>query len=292
MDAIADFLSTPAATAVAALWGAIWGSFFNVVIARLPRGESVVRPASRCGSCGTPVRARDNVPILSYFLLRGRCRACGVRFSVRYPLVEALTAALSALIFWWFCASDVGEVVPVRLGRFVVYFAFAGALVVLSFIDLDTKRLPDVITIPGTLVLFLAAFAAHDVSWQQRAIGAAAGYLFVRLVADFYYYVLGREGLGLGDGKLLAMVGAVLGWKALPVVLFAGSMLGVVISLPLLVLSRRAEEQPAEPDGGTEQAEQRTLRTAQVPFGPFLALGALIHLFLGDRILALVVPGG
>lgn len=289
---MADFLSTPAAIAVAAIWGAIWGSFFNVVIARLPAGQSVVRPASRCGSCGAAVRAWDNIPILSYFLLRGRCRSCGTHFSARYPLVEALTAALAALVFWWFAASDPGEVAAVRLGRFAVYFAFTGTLVVLSFIDLDTKRLPDVITIPGIGVFFLAAFAAHDVPWGERAIGAAAGYLFVRLIADFYYYVLKREGLGLGDGKLLAMVGALLGWKSLPVVLFAGSVLGVVVSIPLLLLARRrdlpgGEAMPEDQATGTPT----TLRTAQVPFGPFLAVGALIYMFAGAHILALVVPG-
>jgi leader peptidase (prepilin peptidase) / N-methyltransferase len=288
LDAFADFLSTPAAIVVAAGWGAIWGSFFNVVIARVPRGESVVRPASRCGSCGTPVRPRDNIPIVSYFLLRGRCRACGTHFSARYPLVEALTAVLSALVFWWFAGSDGGELLAVRLGRFAVYFLFTGTLIVLSFIDFDTKRLPDVITIPGTAVLFLAAFAAHDVPWTERAIGVAAGYLFVRLIADFYYYVLKREGLGLGDGKLLALMGAVLGWKALPVILFAGSMLGSVVSIPLLLLARRRGDDPAagQPDPPS------TLRNVQVPFGPFLAVGALIHLFAGARILALVLPGG
>jgi leader peptidase (prepilin peptidase) / N-methyltransferase len=292
VDAFADFLSTPAAVGVAAVWGAIWGSFFNVVIARVPAGQSVVRPASRCGACGAAVRAWDNVPILSYFLLRGRCRACGQHFSARYPLVEALTAALSALVFWWFAGSDGGEVVAVRLGRFALYFAFTGTLLVLSFIDFDTKRLPDIITIPGTVVFFLAAFAAHDVPWSERAIGVAAGYLFVRLIADFYYYVLKREGLGLGDGKLLAMVGAVLGWKSLPVVLFAGSVIGVVTSIPLLLLARRRtaseDEAPARGDAPPAPA---TLRTVQVPFGPFLALGALIYMFAGAHILALVVPG-
>jgi leader peptidase (prepilin peptidase) / N-methyltransferase len=289
---MADFLSTPAAIAVAAMWGAIWGSFFNVVIARVPLGQSVVRPASRCGSCGAAVRAWDNIPILSYFLLRGRCRACGTRFSARYPLVEALTAALSALVFWWFAGSDGGEVAAVRLGRFAVYFAFSGALVVLSFIDFDTKRLPDVITIPGTVVFFLAAFAAHDVPWSERAIGVAAGYLFVRLIADFYYYVLKREGLGLGDGKLLAMVGAVLGWKSLPVVLFAGSVLGVVVSVPLLLLARRRTPPAGEATPAGEAADTpTTLRAVQVPFGPFLAMGALIYMFAGAHILALVVPG-
>jgi leader peptidase (prepilin peptidase) / N-methyltransferase len=280
VDAFADFLSTPMAVAFAAALGAIWGSFFNVVIARLPRGESVVRPASRCMTCGAAVRAADNIPVLSYLWLRGRCRRCGARISGRYPLVEILTAVLAAAIFWKFAGSDAGEVVAVRLGRFLVYFGFACALIVLSFIDLDTKRLPDVITMPGTAVLFVAAFAAHDVGWKERVIGAAAGYLFVRLVADFYYYVLKREGMGLGDGKLLAMVGAVFGWKALPIVLFAASLIGTAVSIPILVATR------------DRRAEGQSLRQVQVPFGPFLALGALVYMFFGDRIWRLLLPGG
>ena len=281
MEAIADFLSTPAAVACAAVWGAVWGSFFNVVIGRVPRGESIVRPPSRCLSCGAPVRAWDNIPILSYALLRGRCRNCHARFSLRYPLVELLTAVLAAAIFWKFTGADATEVVAVRLGRFATYFAWAGTLVVLAFIDLDTKRLPDVITIPGTVVFFLAAFAAHDVPWLERAIGAAVGYLFVRLIADFYYYVLRREGLGLGDGKLLAMIGAVMGWRSIPIVLFLGSILGSAISIPILLIARRRNP------GNTE-----ALRQVQVPFGPFLALGALIYLFAGREIWAAIVPPG
>lgn len=279
MDAIADFVTTPGAVVLAALFGAVWGSFYNVVIARLPQGLSVVRPASRCGQCGAAVRARDNIPILSYLLLRGRCRACGVRFSVIYPLVEALSATLAALIFWTFVAADPAEELAVRLGRFAVYFAFTGALIVLSFIDLATKRLPDVITIPGTFLMFAAAFAAHDVPWQERAIGAAAGYLFFRLIADFYYYVLKREGLGLGDGKLLAMIGAVLGWKALPIVVFAGALVGSMVSIPaILIAGRRARR------------ADTSLRQTQIPFGPFLALGALISLFFGDTLSSLLLP--
>ena len=219
------------------------------------------------------------MPILSYLWLRGRCRACGTRFSARYPLVEALTAALAAAIFWKFAGSDLGEATAIRLGRFALYFAWTGALIVLAFIDLDTKRLPDVITIPGTLVFFVAAFAAHDVSWLNRAIGAAAGYVIVRLIADFYYYVLKREGLGLGDGKLLAMIGAVTGWRAIPVVLFLGSVLGSLIAIPLLLLGRRR----AAP-------ESESFARIQVPFGPFLAAGALLYLFAGPLIWSLLIP--
>jgi leader peptidase (prepilin peptidase)/N-methyltransferase len=281
VEAISDFLSTPGALVCAAVWGAVWGSFFNVVIGRLPRGESIVRPASRCLSCGTAVRAWDNVPIVSYLVLRGRCRTCRAPFSIRYPLVELLTALVAAAIFWKFTGADVSEVTAVRLGRFAVYFAWAGALIVLGFIDLDTKRLPDVITLPGTVVFFLAAFAAHDVPWVERLIGAAVGYLFVRLIADFYYYVLHREGLGLGDGKLLAMIGAVMGWRSIPIVLFTASILGTAISIPILLLARRRN--PGDTEG---------LRQVQVPFGPFLALGALIYLFAGPQIWSAIVPPG
>jgi len=309
LDALTDFLSTPAAVAVAAVWGAIWGSFFNVVIGRLPRGESIVRPASRCLTCGTPVRAWDNVPVLSYLWLRGRCRTCGTHFSVRYPLIEALTAVLAAAIFWKFTGSDLDEATAVRLGRFALYFAWMGTLVVLAFIDLDTKRLPDVITIPGTFIFFAAAFAAHDVPWTERAIGAAAGYLIVRLIADFYYYVLKREGLGLGDGKLLAMIGAVMGWRAIPVVLFIAAIIGSVISIPLLLLRRRgapteststpspSSDSPSgsssdlssgPPDGEKDESFARI----EVPFGPFLAIGALIYLFAGPLIWSLLIPSG
>jgi leader peptidase (prepilin peptidase)/N-methyltransferase len=280
-ESTAAFLSSPVATAAAAAFGAVWGSFFNVCIARVPRGESVVRPASHCLSCGAPVRAADNIPVLSYFLLRGRCRACGAAFSPRHPLVEALTALLAAALWWRFVASDPAGVVAVRLARFALYFAFAGALLVLSFIDLDTQLLPDAITLPATAVLFLAAFGAHDVHWRDRLIGAAAGYLFVRLIADFYYYVLKREGLGLGDGKLLAMIGAVLGWKALPFVVFTGALAGVVVAMPILIVARRRAA--AAPD--------ESLRHAQVPFGPFLALGAVLHVFLARPVL-LAVTGG
>ena len=278
MDAFTDFLSTPAALAVAAVWGAIWGSFFNVVIARLPRGESIVRPASRCMVCGTPVRAWDNVPVLSYLWLRGRCRTCATHFSVRYPLVEALTAVLAVALFWKFTGSDLGETTAVRMGRFALYFAWTGALIVLSFIDLDTKRLPDIITIPGTFIFFAAAFAAHDVRWLDRAIGAAAGYLIVRLIADFYYYVLKREGLGLGDGKLLAMIGAVMGWRSIPIVLFIASIIGSLVAVPLLLLTRR------------RSPSNESLARIEVPFGPFLAVGALIYLFAGPLIWSLLIP--
>ena len=270
------FLSWPLATALAGLFGALWGSFFNVCIDRVPRGESVVRPGSRCESCGTPVRAADNLPILSYLVLRGRCRTCHAPFSARHPLVEICAALLAAAIWWKFVATDPNEESAIRLARFALYFTFAGVLVVLSFIDLATQRLPDVITLPAIPILFLSAFGAHEAGWTERLIGAAAGYLFFRIIADFYYYVLKREGLGLGDGKLLAVIGAVLGWKALPFVVFVGAFAGALISVPVALGMRRR--------GGATTARE-PLRRMQIPFGPFLALAALAYMFVGPALL-------
>jgi len=261
----------------AGLFGAVWGSFFNVAIVRVPRGESIVRPGSRCPHCAAPVRAADNIPILSYLLLGGRCRACRAPISARYPLVEALAGLLAAALWWKFVAGDPSQAAGVRLARFACYFAFGGVLLVLSFIDLATKLLPDVITLPAIPILYLAAFGAHGADWQERLIGAAAGYLFFRLIADFYYYVLKREGLGLGDGKLLAVIGAVLGWRALPFVVFVGAVVGALMSLPIAVWKRRRQ-----PDAGAEP-----LRRVQIPFGPFLALAALVYLFGGPQLLQL-----
>src|SRR4029077_17414916 len=178
---------SPIATAVAALFGAIWGSFFDVCITRIPAGQSIVRPGSRCQGCATPIRPSDNIPILSYFLLRGRCRACKQPFSPRTPLVEGLTALIAAALWITFVAGDPGEAVAIRIARFAVYFAFCGVLIVLSFIDFASLWLPVAIPLPAFPCFFLAGFATHQAPWLERLIGAAAGYLFLRLIADFYY---------------------------------------------------------------------------------------------------------
>jgi leader peptidase (prepilin peptidase)/N-methyltransferase len=284
MGESAALLSSPLAVAVAALFGAVWGSFFDLCISRVPRRLSIVRPGSRCDACGAPVRPTDNIPILSFFLLRGRCRACSAPFSARTPLVEALAAALAAALWWKVVGSDADSAVGIRLARFALYFAFAGILVVLSFIDLQTKLLPDRITLPAIPILFLSAFGAHDVDWQDRLIGAVAGYLFLRLISDFYYYVLKREGLGLGDAKLLAVIGAVLGWRALFFVVFAAGFVGASVSIPIAVWSRRKHKSGAEAPAEPPTEEPTSLRHVQIPFGPFLAAGALLHVFAGEAL--------
>lgn len=281
-----------AGTLAAAGFGALWGSFLNVCIVRVPAGLSVVSPPSHCFACGARVWARDNIPILSYFLLRGRCRHCGAKFSGRYALVEALMAMFSALIFWNFVAGEPGEAMGLHAARFATYFAFTGVLIVLSFIDLDTKRLPDVITLPSIAVFFLAGFALPDVVWWERAIGAAAGYLLVRLVADGYYYLTGREGLGLGDGKLLAMMGALLGWRALPAIVFLSSVVGILVSVPVLLAQRKKNAPAPAPESAEPSAtpnQTTPLRQVEVPFGPFLAASALLYLFVGNAAWALIL---
>jgi leader peptidase (prepilin peptidase)/N-methyltransferase len=295
---------------MAAGFGAIWGSFLNVCIARIPRGMSVVSPPSHCFACGGRVLARDNIPILSYFILRGRCRHCGAKFSARHALVEALTGALCALVLWFFALDAPGLPFGVRAARFAVYFAFSAVLLVLTFIDLDTKRLPDVITLPAVVVFFLGGFATGEVAWLERAIGAAAGYALVRLIADVYYYSTGREGLGLGDGKLLAVMGALLGWKALLPIVCAASFVGILVSVPALLLHRHkhvtattaqsAQEMSAAtiddpsrpPVPADDQAQAApapvSIRRTEVPFGPFLSASALGYLFLHRQVWAFV----
>jgi leader peptidase (prepilin peptidase)/N-methyltransferase len=284
------WLGTPFALITSFVFGAIWGSFFNVCIARVPRGESVVRPPSHCFACGATVKAWDNIPILSYVILRGRCRACGAHFSSRYMLVELLMGVLSALLCWKFVLAAPYVALGVRAARFALYFCFTGVLVVLSFIDLDTKRLPDVITLPSIPIFFLAGFAAHDVDWLPRLIGAAVGYLLVRLIADGYYYLTGREGLGLGDGKLLAVVGAVLGWQAILFTIFLASFIGIAVSVPIL-LAQRARRPDAPPPVVVEgePVPETSVRRTEVPFGPFLSLSAVVYLIFRDTLWNFIV---
>jgi leader peptidase (prepilin peptidase)/N-methyltransferase len=256
------------------------------------------------------VLARDNIPIFSYLLLRGRCRHCGAKFSARHAAIEALMAGLSMLVLWCF-ALDAPELpLGIRVARFAVYFAFSAVLVVLTFIDLDTKRLPDRITLPSVAVFFLGGFATGEVAWLDRAIGAAAGYAVVRLIADAYYYSTGREGLGLGDGKLLAAMGALLGWKALPPIVFSASFIGTMISIPVLLVQRRkrattspepATMAPGEPAPASSAESDSlpamtdepplpatTIRRSEVPFGPFLAASAIGYLFLHQQVWAFI----
>jgi leader peptidase (prepilin peptidase)/N-methyltransferase len=263
-------LMGPIGIVFAALWGAIWGSFFNLCIARIPERESIVRPASHCRACRVPLRWIDNVPIAGWLILRGRCRACGERFSIRYLVVELLSAALSVVLFLWIVALDGIGPLWFRLVAYLVHFFFAGTLIVLSFIDLATFLLPNAITFPAIPLFSLAALALGR-PWLDVLIGAAAGYGFIRLLADAYFWLTKREGMGYGDAKLLALLGGFLGWQALGPTLFWAALQGSVVGITVGVMRRRA--------GAVE-----SIRHLPIPFGPFLSLGALETMLVGDWI--------
>jgi len=245
-------------TASAALLGLLVGSFLNVVIHRVPLGQSVVRPASACPGCGTAIRPRDNVPVLSWLVLRGRCRDCAEPISARYPLVEFLTAALFAVMALRF---GLDPVLPAFL-----YLAAVG--IALALIDLDVRRLPDVLTLPSygvaLVLLGAAAIAGSDSGSLPRALLGGLAMFALYFGLCFAY----PAGMGFGDVKLSGVLGLYLGWLGWgtwAVGLFLGFALGGVFGIALM-LGRR---------GGRKTA---------VPFGPFMLLGVLLAVVVGDRI--------
>ena len=236
------------AEAIAFVFGAIFGSFANVLIHRLPRRQSIVAPGSRCPSCGAPIRPWDNVPVVSYLLLRGRCRACGARISPRYLIVEIATGALMAGVVWRFGLS----LAALRYG------VLAFALLVIFFTDLEHQIIPNAVTYPGILVGLVLSAASGQLAVSVAA-GAAAGLAFLLLG------VLSRGGMGGGDTKLAAMIGAFLGSPAVIVALFLAVALGGVAGLLLLALRLRG-------------------RKDSIPFGPAMATGAMIAVFGSNAI--------
>ena len=265
-----DLIPTGAIDAFGFVWGAVWGSFLNVVIVRWP--ESVVSPGSRCGSCGKPIRAWDNIPILSYLLLRGRCRHCKTGFSPRYMLVELLTAALSMSLLHRHLVLGDGPL-SVRLLEYLSLFTFVCGLIAISFIDLERRLIPDVISIPGILLGLVCSALLPTVGLRDAAIGAAGGYLLVWGPFHKGWQLLrGRPGMMLGDAKLLAMIGAFLGWKGALFALLAGSVVGSVAGIVTALRQRRSEDHEG-------------VMLTQVPFGPFLSLGALLYVFYGATII-------
>ncbi len=229
------------AYAFAVLFGLLWGSFANVCIYRWPpttehpRGRSVVAPGSHCFACKAPIRWYDNVPLLSWLWLRGRCRDCHTGFSARYLLVEALVGALFGVS--WFVAIEgyaLVEPFDVRLMRFAIFSAFAFVLVVIAFIDLDHKLILDKVTLPS-IVVFYGLGIVLGRSWTAGLVGAAVGYGVPWAIGWIYYLLTGNEGLGLGDSKLLALVGAFLGPVAVISTLFGGALLGSVLGVMALL---------------------------------------------------------
>lgn len=253
----------------AAALGSVVGSFLNVVIHRLPRGQSVVRPRSRCPSCGEIIRWYDNVPVLSWLLLRARCRRCGAHISVRYPLVEAGNAVL-----WVVALAVFGLGVD-----FAVAAVFVSAMLALCVIDLEHYLLPDRITLPGMAAGLLAS---HFVGWTDivsSLIGAAAGAAVLLLIMGLYYLVRGTAGMGWGDVKMLAMVGAFLGWRGMAVTLLLGTLSGAAVGLALVAVGWAGERAVAEGEG--------TGLGLALPFGAFLAAAAVAALLVGSDLVSL-----
>ena len=257
------------------LLGFLVGSFLNVVIHRLPKimerewhsfcaelaqqtppvtePFNLVTPRSRCPSCAMPVRALDNIPLLSYALLRGKCRHCAVPISLRYPIVEAFTGLLSAYVAW-------------RFGVSVTTLAallFCWSLIALTCIDADTQLLPDQITQPLIWLGLLVNLGGLFTDLPSALIGAAAGYLALWSIYWLFKLITGKEGMGYGDFKLLAAIGAWLGVSLLPLVILLSSLVGALVGVSLIVFARHARSQP-------------------IPFGPYLAGGGVIALFWGQ----------
>ncbi|MEW6409594.1 MAG: prepilin peptidase [Nitrospirota bacterium] len=232
-------------------FGAVVGSFLNVCIYRMPRGESIISPPSHCPSCGDKIHSYDNIPIISYLILKGRCRSCNQAISPVYPTVELLNGICYVIIASIF-----------RPAEAVIYCIFISALIVITFIDLKHWIIPDRITLPGIAVGLVTASTILPVGFKSSIIGAVLGGTLFYLIAVF------SGGMGGGDVKLITMIGAFLGWKGMLITIFVGSLIGAVVGISLMIFKGFGRKSP-------------------IPFGPFLSLGAIIALFFSDRIVRL-----
>ena len=238
------------------IYGLCVGSFLNVCIFRIPESKSLVSPPSTCPSCNTAIRFYDNIPVLSYMLLRGRCRACKKSISLRYPLIELMTGLL-----WMLCYLKYGLTVEC-----IIYIIFLSTLVVITFIDIDHRIIPDKISLPGIPVFFIAALFIPEIGWKNSVLGILLGGGSLLLVAEAYHLITKQEGMGGGDIKLLAMIGALIGWKGVFFTVFASSAIGTLVGVIVMIITRN------------------NMKLA-VPFGPFLAFGAGLYVFLGEAII-------
>ena len=243
-------------TLISIIIGAMVGSFLNVCICRLPKGESIVTPRSHCPQCQTLIRFYDNIPLFSYLFLRGKCRSCGAPISIQYPIVEGVTALGSLVLFLKFGVS----------WEYLLYFSFLSALIVITVIDLYHQIIPDVISLPGIGVGLLASLLLPRLSFLNSLTGVLLGGGSLFLVATVYQWFFKREGMGGGDVKLLAMIGAFLGWKAVILTILFSSFIGSVTGILFIAI------------------KGKDLKYA-IPFGPFLSLGAVLSLFFGEEII-------
>ena len=242
---------------VAILFGAIIGSFLNVCSIRLPKEESIVTPGSHCPRCHHPIAFYENIPLISYLFLRGRCRYCKEAISFQYPLVEGITAMGSLLLFLKYGPS----------WSYVFYFSFVAALILVTVIDLYHQIIPDVISIPGIGVGLLGSLVIPYITFVDSLLGILLGGGTLYVIGTVYELLFRREGMGGGDVKLLAMIGAFLGWKAVILTVLSSSLIGSVIGILVMIV------------------KGKDLKYA-IPFGPFLSLGAVIALFYRNELIS------
>lgn len=235
------------------VFGLCIGSFLNVCIYRLPASESIVFPRSRCPECGGLIKFYDNIPVLSYIILRGRCRQCRTWIPVRYALVEIITGLCALAVYKKF-----GLTLPTG-----IYFIFIAALIVVIFIDIDHKIIPNSISLPGIPICFLMAFGLPEITWQDSLIGIISGGGSLLLVAKGYQLVTKKDGMGGGDIKLLAMIGALIGWQGVIYTIYVSSIVGTIAGVSVMI------------------ARKKNFKYA-IPFGPFLSIGAITYIFFGD----------
>jgi leader peptidase (prepilin peptidase)/N-methyltransferase len=238
------------------IFGALVGSFLNVCIYRVPKGESIITPGSHCPHCNSPIHFYDNIPLVSYLLLQGKCRHCKGPISFQYPFVEGMTALCSFLLFIKFGPS----------WSYLFYFAFVSGLIVITVIDLHYQIIPDVISLPGIGIGLLASLILPEMTFFNSLVGMLLGGGSLFLVATLYQWLFKREGMGGGDVKLLAMIGAFLGWKSVILTILLSSLIGSITGMIVMV------------------ARGKDFKYA-IPFGPFLSLGAVISFVYGEKII-------
>ena len=240
---------------IVALFGLFIGSFLNVCIYRIQKGESIVWPPSHCPKCTKALKPWDNIPVISYLILKGRCRYCSEPISVRYPVVELLSALLAVSLLYRFGVSV----------TFLIYYLWACVLLIITFIDLDIQIIPDRLSLGGIVVGLLVVYWL-PVTYKDALIGLILGGGLLLAIIYGYYFLTKKEGMGGGDVKLLAMIGVFTGWQGVLFTVFASSLMGTMVGIPWGLLKKG------------------TLKAA-IPFGPFLALGALIYVFWGQYLI-------
>lgn len=238
------------------IFGLCVGSFLNVCIYRLPESKSIVHPRSMCPQCGALIRFYDNFPILSYLLLRGKCRHCKTPISFRYPVVELLSGLFAVGVFLKYGLSL----------EAVIYYIFIATLLVITFIDIDHQIIPDIITLPGIPICFVTSFALPHITYIESIMGILIGGGSLFMVAWLYHLLTKKEGMGGGDIKLLGMMGAIIGWKGVLFTIFAASAVGTVSGMLIMLKTRKSMK-------------------LAVPFGPFLAIGCIAYIFFGPQLI-------